>query len=380
VTKRTLPLYIGGFLGPFGGGVVAVLVPELRAAFHASTSLVAYALPAYLVPFAAVQLVSGTIGERLDPRRVVRVAYVAYAVASALAGLAPTIGVFLAARAAQGVANAFTTPLLLAALADIVEPRRLGRSIGTFAGVQAAAVSAAPLAGGLAAAWNWRVAFIAPAVVAAILVATPPPRREAASRATPSLRAVVSPRLAILCLCAIAGYVGITGLPFLISVRISDTLHLAAGTRGLVLAAYGAAGFMLGNAAGRIVERRGARRSAQAGAFLAALCIWPIGFASSTPGVVIAWTAAGAASALVWAGLNTLALETSATNRAGIVGVFQAAKFAGYAAAPIMLLPVYSHSPPLAFIIAALIGASIIPLVASVEDTRRHAPPLEQPA
>jgi hypothetical protein len=31
------------------------------------------------------------------------------------------------------VANAFITPLLLAALADVVDHRRLGRSVGTFA-------------------------------------------------------------------------------------------------------------------------------------------------------------------------------------------------------------------------------------------------------
>ncbi|MGZ4279783.1 MAG: MFS transporter, partial [Solirubrobacteraceae bacterium] len=58
-TSATLPLYVGGFLGPFGGGVLAVLIPQLRDAFSASTGAVAAAIPAYLVPFAAVQLVSG---------------------------------------------------------------------------------------------------------------------------------------------------------------------------------------------------------------------------------------------------------------------------------------------------------------------------------
>ena len=72
-----LPLYVGGFIGPFGGAVLAVLIPELREAFGVSTAAVAVAIPAYLVPFALVQLVSGTIGERLGRRRVVRAGYVA---------------------------------------------------------------------------------------------------------------------------------------------------------------------------------------------------------------------------------------------------------------------------------------------------------------
>src|SRR3954463_6207818 len=102
--RSTLPLYIGGFLGPFGGGVVAVLVPQLREAFDATTAGVALSIPAYLVPFAALQLVSGTIGERLGRRRVVRTGYIVYAVLSVVAALAPTLGVFLGVRALQGCA------------------------------------------------------------------------------------------------------------------------------------------------------------------------------------------------------------------------------------------------------------------------------------
>ncbi len=80
--RGTLPFYIGGFLGPFGGGVVAVLLPQLRDAFDATTAGVALSIPAYLVPFAALQLVSGTLGERLGRRRVVRTGYIAYALLS----------------------------------------------------------------------------------------------------------------------------------------------------------------------------------------------------------------------------------------------------------------------------------------------------------
>ena len=56
-------LYLGGFLGPFGGGVIVVLVPELQRAFDASAAEITAGLTVYLLPFAALQLVSGTIGE-----------------------------------------------------------------------------------------------------------------------------------------------------------------------------------------------------------------------------------------------------------------------------------------------------------------------------
>src|SRR3954454_24828401 len=123
--RGALPFYVGGFLGPFGGGVVAVLVPQLREAFDATTAGVALSIPAYLVPFAALQLISGTVGERLGRRRVVRTGYIVYAVLSVLAALAPSLGVFLGVRALQGCANAFLPPLLLAGLADEVPPRQI---------------------------------------------------------------------------------------------------------------------------------------------------------------------------------------------------------------------------------------------------------------
>ncbi len=63
--NATLALYVGGFMGPFGGAVLSVLVPELQESFHATRDAVAASIPAYLIPFAALQLVSGTIGERL---------------------------------------------------------------------------------------------------------------------------------------------------------------------------------------------------------------------------------------------------------------------------------------------------------------------------
>src|SRR4051812_13996136 len=175
--RATLPFYVGGFLGPFGGGVVAVLVPQLRDAFDATTAGVAASIPAYLVPFAAFQLVSGTLGERLGRRRVVRTGYIAYALLSVLAAFVPTLGAFLLVRALQGCANAFLTPLLLAGLADEVPPGQIGRAVGTFAAVQTSAVALAPLGGGALGAVDWRLAFVSQASVGGGGAAVPPPPR-----------------------------------------------------------------------------------------------------------------------------------------------------------------------------------------------------------
>ncbi|MGB5755527.1 MAG: MFS transporter, partial [Acidimicrobiales bacterium] len=134
---RALPYYLGGLLGPFGTLVIIPMLPELRERFGVDSATISWGFSAYLFPMAALLLVSGTIGERFGRRRVLQVSLAAYCVASVLVSVAPTLPLFLAARATQGVANAFFTPLLIAGLADITPEQRLGRQIGIYTSFQA---------------------------------------------------------------------------------------------------------------------------------------------------------------------------------------------------------------------------------------------------
>jgi MFS family permease len=80
----------------------------------------------------------------------------------------------------------------------------------------------------------------------------------------------------------------------------------------------------------------------------------------------VLWFLTGLGSALLWAGVNTLAVEAVPGNRAGGTSVVSAFKFAGNAAAPVMWLPLYHADPRLGFVaaavMAALTGAFVAPL------------------
>ena len=106
LTLATLPLYLGGFLGPFGTMMVISIYPELRESFNASTQAVNWAFSGYMIPFALLLTVSGTIGERFGRRRVIRATFITYALASVLCVFAPTLSVFVVGRLLQGAANA----------------------------------------------------------------------------------------------------------------------------------------------------------------------------------------------------------------------------------------------------------------------------------
>ena len=354
--RHTLPFYIGGFLGPFGGGVVAVLVPQLRDAFDATTAGVALTIPAYLVPFAALQLVSGTLGERLGRRRVVRTAYIAYALLSLVAAFAPNLETFIGIRALQGSANAFLTPLLLAGLADLVPPRQIGRAVGTFAAVQTAAIALSPLGGGALGAIDWRFAFLSQVVVALALAAVPPP--DAKEREHPArLRAAFTRRVGLLSGAAFAGYAGVTGIGFLVAVEAADEFGLGSIMRGVLLAGFGVSGMLFGRAAGDAVDRFGRTPVIFAGIAICSVLVAGLGFAPTAAVLGATWFAIGVGSALMWAGINVLTVEAVPGNRAGGTSVVSAFKFAGNAAAPLMWLPLYHADPRLGFLGAGILAA-----------------------
>jgi MFS family permease len=309
--------------------------------------------------------VSGTVGERLGRRRVVRTGYLAYTAFSVLAAVAPGMGAFLVSRALQGAANAFLTPLLLAGLADEVPPAQIGRAVGTFAAVQTAAVALSPLCGGLLGALDWRLAFLVPAVVAAGLALLPP--ADARPRdAKPRLRAVMTRRVGLLSGAAFAGYAGVTGVSFLVAVLAADDFGLSSVARGFLLAGFGIAGMVLGRPAGDAVDRYGRVPVALAGTAVCAVLVAALGFAPTAAALALLWFLTGLGSALVWAGINTLAVEAVPGNRAGGTSVVSAFKFAGNAAAPVMWLPLYHVDPRLGFlsaaVMAALTGAFVAPL------------------
>ena len=318
--RGTLPFYIGGFLGPFGGGVVAVLVPQLRDAFDATTAGVALSIPAYLVPFARAAARLG------DARRAARAGAGSCARATSstrscrcAAAFVPTLGAFLVVRALQGCANAFLTPLLLAGLADEVPPRQIGRAVGTFAAVQTSAVALAPLGGGAAGRDRLAAGVRHPGGGRGRARADAARRRRGARASRPRLRTVLTRRVGLLSAASFAGYAGITGVGFLVAVLAADDFGLGSVTRGVLLAGFGVAGIVIGRAAGQLGRPlragaggvrghrglRGARRRC-----------WASRRRRSRSGAL--WFVTGLGSTLVWAGINTLAVEAvPATGRAG---------------------------------------------------------------
>ncbi len=342
------------------------LIPSVAAGLDATVGTVSAAITAYIVPFAALQLVSGTLAGRIGPARVVRTGYVVFAGAAVFSALAPDVWSFMAARALMGSANAFLSPILLAALSEAAAPVVLGRTVGTFAAWQTAGVTLAPLLAGALGELSWRLPFLLVAAVAAAL-AFPSRYLTTFARGTRdvSFRGLWTRWFGLLSAKALFGYLGFTSIGLVVALVAAEEFSVGPAGRGLVVAGYGVGGIALGRYAGTIADRTGRPLTALGGALACAGGVVCLALAPSAWGLGLAFVGVGCASAFVWAALNTIAVESFASNRAGAISAYSAFKFVGLAIAPLLYVPLFEKSTRAPFWLASgftlVVAALILP-------------------
>lgn len=349
---RLVAVYAGATIGPLAGGLVAPILPELSESLHTSVSEVASSVTVYFIPFALLQLVSGTLGERWGLRRTVRTAYLVFVVASLGCMVAPNLGLFLAGRAVLGAANAFTSPLLLASLGDLVPKERLGRAVGMYASCMSGGQSFSPLIGGLAAGVDWRLGFAVVAAVSTALAFVPPLGEPRPGAQAPPWRPLLSVKMGLLSISALVSFLGGAGLPFLVALYTHDFLGASPEMAGVALVGFGLAGLALGPIWGTVGDRIGGRRAGVIGAVAGTGLVAAIGLTGAMWSLAACWTVAGAASSLLTVSLQNLTMTAVPGNRAGAVSVVSGFRFAGSALAPAAWLPLYHNSSTAAFVIA----------------------------
>lgn len=161
---------LGLMLAMFNSTLVNVMLPEIRAALNASDTELQWVAALYTVSYGALLLAGSALGERIGRRMTFLWGVAAFTVGSAACAAAPTLGVLLAARAAQAVGVALMLPQSLSILASEYTDRvQRARAVGIWAGVASLGLAAGPVAGGvITGAASWRDGFLLSAVLGMI--------------------------------------------------------------------------------------------------------------------------------------------------------------------------------------------------------------------
>ena len=349
---KEIVTYAAAFIGPLAGNSVLALLGTLSASWGVSDTEVLLSIPAFMFPFAIVQLFSGTLSDAYDRRATTAFGLALYAVGCLLAALSNSLDFFLVTRVVQGIGYAFVSPVLVAILSDIAGSGRQGLAMGYYGSSTTAGVAAGPLLAGVLAEADWRLAFVGFGVIAlGVLIAFLIVFRREVYR-----RGVVSPSVIGKQLAAVSRNIGVTMvsaagfMAFLAFVGILSFTALHLGTPpldvssaniGVALSVSGLVGIVFSPVSGRMVDRVGPRCCATAGFLIMAIASLLMQFGTEYMHFVSLLGLIGVGSSFIWSSLLVMAVKAHPSMKGTASSVFNSARFTGYAISPIVLTPLF---------------------------------------
>ena len=149
--------------------ILNVALPTLQDEFDASNSMLQWMVDSYLLVFAGLLLVFGTLGDRFGRKLALQAGVSVFGIASLGALVADSAGEVIAVRAAMGVGAALIMPATLSIIANVFSGEERGKAIGIWAALAAVGIGLGPLAGGVLLQWfDWSSVFLVNVPFAAV--------------------------------------------------------------------------------------------------------------------------------------------------------------------------------------------------------------------
>src|SRR5918995_4215073 len=149
--------------------ILNVALPTMQDEFDASNSKLQWMVDSYLLVFAGLLLVFGTLGDRFGRKLALQAGVSIFGLASLGALFVDSAGGVIAVRAAMGVGAALIMPATLSIIANVFTGEERGKAIGIWAALAAVGIGLGPLAGGLLLQWfDWSSIFLVNVPFAAV--------------------------------------------------------------------------------------------------------------------------------------------------------------------------------------------------------------------
>ncbi|MFI0368641.1 DHA2 family efflux MFS transporter permease subunit [Actinomadura sp. 1N219] len=169
---------VAAFMTLLDVSIVNVALPSIREGLHASAAELQWILSGYALTFGLVLVPAGRLGDARSRRAVFLFGLALFTLASAAAGIAPTISLLVLARLVQGVAGGILNPQVAGLIQQLFHGAERGRAFGALGAVIGIATAVGPLLGGglIAVAgseegWRWVFYVNVPVGVAALMLA-----------------------------------------------------------------------------------------------------------------------------------------------------------------------------------------------------------------
>ena len=355
--RARLAAYAAVFLAFFDNFALLPLIAPRAQELGADALGVGVAVAAYSLTNLFLNLLGGSLADRVGRRLVLLVSLAVSPICIAIYGLADSLPIFLAARAVHGAFGGFLTASLFALLADLAPEGERGKTIGRAGALIGAAAVIGPAVAGFAARelGSGPVFLAVAAIIAVGLILVrgaipetlPPPARSGAPGTWRRLLSDPRLRVAYLAIFALEAGVGVvTGFlkdgiverQIAAGMDAERALRYATGAQGGLFSIFAlvAVVLMLSPIARR-VDRRGAFGLSLAGlaCLAASTAIMALGGALVTDSVAMVLYGVGF-GLLFPAAAGMVGIAASAPERGRAYGVFNFSFDAGLATGPLL--------------------------------------------
>ena len=152
--------------------IVNVALPDMARELHTTFGDLQWVIDLYALVLGALVLTVGSVADRLGRRKVYLGGLVLFAASSLTCGLAPNVGVLIAARGVQGIGAAAMFATTMALISNTYTGRERGMAFGIWGAVNGAASAVGPIIGGLlTASFGWRWIFLVNLPISVVAIA-----------------------------------------------------------------------------------------------------------------------------------------------------------------------------------------------------------------
>jgi MFS family permease len=153
-------IYVLYGLGPLTGNVILVLFGVLSIEFKVDPSALLIAIPAFMFPFAFIQLFSGALSDVKGRFSVILFGLLIFGIGMFIGVISNSLILYLIANVLGGVGFGFVNPVLIALLTDITPSSRVPERLGFLGAVAGLGIGFGPFIAGQMALIGWRYLYI----------------------------------------------------------------------------------------------------------------------------------------------------------------------------------------------------------------------------
>jgi len=370
-------IYLLFFFGPLTGNVILVLFHTLSTEFNVSPSAILIAIPAFMFPFAIMQLFSGVISDIKGRYPVLIIGLFIFGVAMLLAALSFNLILYAIANILGGLGFGFINPVIIALMTDITSPRNIPNKMGYLGASANLGVGLGPLIASQMISIGWQsiyILFIIITVFGLIFFSTTarPYQKtpEEAGLKVLLTQLSIELRRGVIILLVIAAFL-ISHTYLAINIWTSKILSgpppiIDDKLVGLVLGLAGFGAALIGILTGIAINKRGIQIPLIFGSillFISLLILLLIGNSISKTEtfkiLAIGWIIAGLAGGTLFPSITYYSQVLSPERRGALAGLLTAGYFIGIALVPFTLAPI-SERFGITGIYLSILGISVL--------------------